>query len=150
LLAFRKGGSLEIVVGGETFALTAEEVEIREQARGDLVVESDLGFTVALDPRIDDELRMEGIARELVSRIQRARREAGLAVSDRIRLGVFSADSNVASAAKRWSEYIAGETLAVALEVGTDISKQPEYAVVLEAELDGLAVRIALEAVREG
>ena len=150
LLAFRKGGSLEIVVAGETVALTAEEVEIREQARGDLVVESDLGFTVALDPRIDNELRMEGIARELVSRIQRARRDAGLAVSDRIRLGVFSADSNVTSAAKRWSEYIAGETLAVALEVGTDISKQPEYAVVLEAELDGLAVRIALEAVREG
>ena len=131
------------------YALATEEVEIREQARGDLVVESDLGFTVALDPTIDDELRLEGIARELVSRIQRMRREAGLAVSDRIRLGVFSEDPGATLAAKRWTDYIAGETLAVAVQVGTDISKQSEYAVVHEAELDGLAVRIALEAVRE-
>jgi isoleucyl-tRNA synthetase len=84
-----------------------------------------------------------------VSRIQRARREAGLAVSDRIRLDVFSADADVVSAAKRWSEYIAGETLALALETGTDISQQSSYATVVDAELDGLTVRIALEAVRE-
>ncbi len=149
LLALRKGAELSIELDGETFPLSAEDVEIREQARGDLVVESDLHFTVALDPSIDEPLRLEGIARELVSRIQRARRDAGLAVSDRIRLGIFSADAEVLAAANRWSDYIASETLAVALETGTDIPQQTAYASVQDAELDGQSARIALQAVSE-
>jgi hypothetical protein len=58
-----------------------------EEAAGELVVESDEGCTIALDPAIDEALRLEGLARELVNRIQRLRKESGLAVSDRIRAG---------------------------------------------------------------
>jgi isoleucyl-tRNA synthetase len=148
LQSFRAGQALAIALDGESFDLTAEEVEVREHARGELVVESDAGYTVALDPAIDEELRLEGLARELVNRIQRLRRESGLAVSDRIRLGVFGgADLQQAVASHR--AYITGETLAVELVTGTDIPIGTSFAVLQDVELDGTPARIALEVVRK-
>jgi isoleucyl-tRNA synthetase len=142
LVAFRAGEPLEVEVEGEQHALTAEEVEVREEPRGDAVIASDGGFTVALDPTLDEALRLEGLARELVSRIQRLRRETGLAVSDRIRAGVFAADAEVTEAAERHREYIAGETLAAELRVGAEVEWTGELH---DVELDGVAVRIGLE-----
>ena len=150
LTAFRNGEGLAIELDGERFELTAEEVEVRQHARGDLAVESDAGYTVALDPRIDDDLRREGIARELVNRIQRLRRDSGLAVSDRIKLGVFSSDSEVVESLRSWSDYVAGETLAVAVDSGTDIPNSAAYSTVQEVELDGTTARIALVATNQG
>ena len=77
---------------------------------------SDGGLTVALDLELDDELRREGVARELVRVVQDARKAAGLEVSDRIQLGVEAgraavADGDLARTATRSS----GETLAVEL-----------------------------------
>jgi isoleucyl-tRNA synthetase len=119
-------------------------VEVQQEARGDLVVEADEGFTVALDPAITEELRQEGLARELVNRIQRIRREAGLRVEDRIRLGIAGEDE-VVSAARAFGEYIAGETLAREYAVGKELGA--EYAVERDVELDELRARIGLEAV---
>ncbi|HSL69134.1 MAG TPA: class I tRNA ligase family protein, partial [Longimicrobiales bacterium] len=149
LQAFRSGASLAIELDGERFELSAEELEVREHARGDLVVETDAGFTVALDPAVDDELRMEGLARELVNRIQRLRRDSGLAVSDRIRLRVLG-DSEITAAVEQHRDYICGETLAVELVSGTDISTGTDLAVVHDVELDGTRARIALEVAPEG
>jgi isoleucyl-tRNA synthetase len=111
-------------------------------------VESDAGFTVALDPVIDEELRLEGLARELVNRIQRLRRDSGLAVSDRIRLGVFGGPDLLQAVAAHGS-YISGETLAVELVTGTDIPLGTSFAVVQDVELDGTPARIALEVSRK-
>jgi isoleucyl-tRNA synthetase len=148
LVAFRGGSPLYIELDGEQQAIGVEEVEIRQQARGDLVIESDAGFTVALDPTVDDELKQEGLARELVNRIQRARRDAGLAVSDRIRLGIF-ADAEVLKAVQQWGPYIAAETLAVQLDSGTDIPTGSEYLAVQDVELDGTRAQIALVVARK-
>jgi isoleucyl-tRNA synthetase len=143
--AFREGGPLRIEVAGESFDLNADEIEIREEPLGDLLVESAAGYTVALDPHIDDELRMEGIAREVVSRIQRLRRETGLEVSDRIRLEI-AAEGDTAAALGQYRDYVAHETLAghFALgELGDALAQSGS-----EVELDGSRLRIALSVMK--
>jgi isoleucyl-tRNA synthetase len=142
LAAFGRGEEIVIDVGGESHRLQAGELEVHQVARGDLVVESGDGFTVAMDPTIDDELRLEGVARELVNRIQRLRRDSGLEVSDRIRLWI-GGDPDAATAAERHKDYIAGETLALGLEVdsvpdGPNVHSR-------DVELDGVGARIALQ-----
>jgi isoleucyl-tRNA synthetase len=141
LQEFRQGGSLVIEVDGETFPLNTEEFEIVEEARGDLVLESDQGYTVALDRTIDEALRLEGIARELVSRTQRLRRETGLQVSDRIRLGIYG-DADVRNAVGAHGDYIAGETLAVEILTGEEpvAARGPVH----EVEMDGKRVRMTM------
>lgn len=142
LQAFRRGEPLTIVIDGEGFELTGEEFELREEAQGDLVVEVDGDFVVALDPTITDALRREGLARELVNRIQRMRRDEGLEVSDRIRLGIFGG-AEVVEAARAHGDVIAGETLAVEFDVGAE-PPATGYTAVREVEVDGHSVRIAL------
>ncbi|MGH7552100.1 MAG: class I tRNA ligase family protein, partial [Longimicrobiales bacterium] len=141
LQEFRQGGSLVIEVDGETFPLNNGEFEIVEEAKGDLVVESDQGYTVALDRTIDEALRLEGIARELVNRIQRLRRETGLQVSDRIHLGIYG-DTDVRNAVEGHKDYIAGETLA--LEIFTGEEPADARGPVHEVELDGRRVRMTM------
>ncbi|GIT39181.1 MAG: hypothetical protein Ct9H300mP8_03770 [Gammaproteobacteria bacterium] len=77
---------------------------------------------------LNDELLNEGYAREAVNRIQRARRDSGLNVSDRIRL-VYSGDERILEALKIHAEYVAGETLATEFELGPT----EEF----DAEIDG-------------
>jgi isoleucyl-tRNA synthetase len=142
LSAFRDGAEVVIDVDGESHDLQPDQLTIQQVARGDLVVESGDGFTVALDPAIDQELRLEGSARELVNRIQRLRRDAGLEVSDRIRLWI-DGDADVLAAADRHGDYIAGETLAVALERGAPPDQEAVHG--RDVELDDVRARIALE-----
>ena len=86
-------------------------------------------------------LRLEGLARELVNRIQRLRKDAGLQVSDRIRLGIDGGEA-IRTAAERHREYIAGETLATTLDVGgTDAAGNGTWR---EMDVDGMPARIAL------
>jgi isoleucyl-tRNA synthetase len=140
LQEFRRGGALRIELDGETVEVGAEEVEINEEARGELIVESDGGYTVALESTIDEALLLEGLARELVNRIQRLRRDRGFEVADRIRLSI-RADDEVLRAVAAHRDYIAGETLAVAIAVATH---DGEDASGTEVELDGRSVWISM------
>lgn len=141
LRALKPGDSLRVTVDGATVQLADHEFTVKEEAREDLIVESDAGFTVALDRSVDDELRLEGLARELVNRIQRLRRDSGLQVEDRICLGISGAGV-VQQAAEAHREYIARETLARSYFVG-DGPPSGDLAV-RELELDGFQARIAL------
>jgi isoleucyl-tRNA synthetase len=141
LSAFRRGEEVTIRVGSEGVVVEPDWLEVAESAAGDLVVKTEGGVVAALDPTLDDELRTEGMARELVNRIQRLRKEAGLEITDRIRLAVDGPGA-VASAAAAWGAFIAGETLAVSLEVGAEAVEALEHA--LEDDVDGLKVRVAL------
>ncbi|HET9986684.1 MAG TPA: isoleucine--tRNA ligase [Longimicrobiales bacterium] len=143
LAAFRRGEPTAIELDGERFELRPEELAVLEEARGELVVETDAGYTVALDPALDAALRAEGLARELVSRVQRFRRDSGLHVSDRIRLGIFGGDEVVA-AARAFADYIGGETLALELEIGAEPADPGLYTVLQDVELDGVHARIGL------
>ncbi len=142
LAAFRGGQPLRVEVEGETVELGPDDVEVRQEARGELVVESDEGYTVALDPTIGPELRLEGLARELVNRVQRLRRDAGLEVQDRIRLGVGAA-GELAAAAERHRDYLVAETLARDFHVGTDVA-EAAYAHVRDVEIDGHVARVGI------
>lgn len=143
LAAFRRGEPLTVDVGGETLALAAEHLEVVQGAKGDFAVASEGGFTVALDPTVTPELRAEGLARELVNRVQKLRKDAGLEVQDRIRLAVQCGDE-LAAALEAWREFVAGETLAREMEVrGTPLAGDG-YDAVREVDLDGTAATVAL------
>src|SRR5207248_7775139 len=95
---------------------------------------------VALELSLDDELRAEGWAREIVHGVQAARREAGLDVSDRIKLS-FEGDVELLEAAQAHERYIAGETLAV--EVSYDGNPRHDGPV-SSVWIDGRELRVRL------
>ena len=97
---------------------TADDVDLSQEVREGWGVASEGGLTVALDLELTDELRREGVARELVRLVQDARKAAGLDVSDRIQLGHRGAAARSAEALAAHREYVAGETLAVDLIAG--------------------------------
>ena len=141
LVAFEAGEPLSVSVGGESHMLDPEDLVITRHASGDLVVSGDGGYFVAVDPTVTPELRREGIARDLISRVQRMRKDAGLAVSDRISLRI-AGDPDVVDAAQAHEEWIGSEVLARSMVVG-DAALQGQQAVDA-VDLDGLTARIAL------
>jgi len=136
---FEAGEPVAIEVDGARHPLQAGDLEIHRQARGDVVVRAEGGVVAALDPTLTDELRQEGLAREVVSRVQRLRRDAGYRVTDRIELWVVG-DRPVEEATRRHAGYIAGETLALALTVGQEA---PAADLVQELDVDGHRARLA-------
>ena len=134
LKAVRGGGTVRIEVGGVAEEVGGDEMEVVEEARGGWVVRSEGRYTVALDPELTGALRREGLARELVNRIQRLRRESGLDITDRIRLGVGGTEA-VRAAAREHEAVISRETLAVAVEVGEEWAG--DFAFRKETVLDG-------------
>ena len=139
--AVRGGGRVRIEVGGEAVEVGGDEMEVVEEAHGGWVVRSEGRYTVALDPTLDDGLRREGLARELVNRIQRLRRDSGFEITDRIRLAVDGTEA-VRAAARDHEAAIARETLAVAVEVGT--GEGVESSVRKEVVVDGEAAVLGL------
>ncbi|MFQ5679680.1 MAG: isoleucine--tRNA ligase [Gemmatimonadota bacterium] len=140
----RAGEEVEVRVDGDRLAIRPDEVHILEEAATGLTVKSDGGYFVGLDAGIDAELRAEGIARELVSRVQRLRREAGFHVADRIRLWV-QGTAEVETAAELHRTYVAGETLAVEIRLGG--GSNGESLLSEEVEIGGGRARIEVERV---
>lgn len=137
---FEAGEPVSIEVRGGREQLQPDDLTVQRQARGDMIVRSDGEVVAALDPALTDALRQEGLAREVVSRVQRMRRDAGYRVSDRIELSV-GGDPQVQEATRRHADYIAGETLARALTVGDGALAAD---LVQEVVLDGLRARLAV------
>jgi isoleucyl-tRNA synthetase len=102
------GGSVD--VEGET--ITIDDLIIQRTPRPGTVVASEGGMSVALDTGVTDELRIEGMGRELVNRLQALRREAGLAVTDRVTVGWYATDPAIRAAFDTHGDLIAGEVLA--------------------------------------
>jgi isoleucyl-tRNA synthetase len=142
LRAFEHGAEVSINVDGAEHALEADDLAILRRASGAYAVQEEAGFVVALDPTVTPELKAEGVARELVSRVQRLRKEAGLQVSDRIRLRV-AGPAEVEAAAEAHAGYIAGEVLATAFRVGGP-DDALSSALTRTVDLDGAAVHVSL------
>jgi isoleucyl-tRNA synthetase len=107
-------GRMKLSVDGQEVELLRDDVEITAENVPGLSVASDGALTVALDITLTEELVQEGIARELVSRIQALRKESGFEVTDRILLYVTSGTNTLVDrAVERFGEYIVAETLAV-------------------------------------
>lgn len=95
--AFERQGTKEITLDGEKLTLTLDDVEITSQdIEGWLVASSSTGLVVALDATITDELRAEGIARELVNRIQNIRKDNDYEITDRIKIDIEHPNSDLA------------------------------------------------------
>jgi isoleucyl-tRNA synthetase len=108
--ALDKEGSLEIVIAGNTVILSIEDVEITSQDIEGWLVANANGITVALDITISEELKQEGIARELVNRIQNIRKDSGFEVTDKIKVQL-QRDGLLEQAILKNEDYIKSETL---------------------------------------
>ncbi len=104
------GSTLSIDVDGEPVEITIDHVIVRRQEKEELKVLNEGSLTVALDPTITEELKQEGLVRDLIRAVQNLRKERGLDVTDRIKLGV-AGDDVVIDAARNFDEYLCGETL---------------------------------------
>ncbi len=110
--ALREGRTVAINIGGQDHELTAEDLIVSMKPLEGYQVEREGSHAVALELEIDDELRDEGWARDIVRAVQNARQQAGLEITDRIAL-TLDGDHGLIGAARTHEPYIAGETLAV-------------------------------------
>jgi isoleucyl-tRNA synthetase len=137
--ALEETGSYTVTIDGEPIALGADDLEVRAEEHEEFALAQDGPFAVALDLKVDDELRLEGLARELSRAINDHRRASGLAIADRIKVRLW-ANGLVAEAAERHGSWIAGEVLAVSWVVNPD---EPAEGDVLDVE--GAEVRVAMQ-----
>ncbi|MDY0989014.1 isoleucine--tRNA ligase [Flavobacterium sp. CFBP9031] len=121
-----KQGTLDIVIAGNSVTLSLEDVEITSQDIEGWLVANSNGITVALDITLTEELKNEGIARELVNRIQNIRKDSGFEVTDKIKVQI-KRNGILEDAVSKNEDYIKSETLtdelvfADTLENGTEI-----------------------------
>ena len=103
------------------WTLEPGEFELRTRAREGFAVTDGDGFVVALDTEITPELRLEGVVRDLIRTIQGMRKDAGLEITDRIKLTYPERNGDVTRAFAEHGEWIAAETLAVSVEPGAEL-----------------------------
>ncbi|WP_207433710.1 isoleucine--tRNA ligase [Sabulibacter ruber] len=133
-------GFFEIPVEDDTTVLSREDVEIMSEDIPGWLVASEGALTVALDITITEDLRLEGMARELVNRLQNLRKDSGLEVQDKIRVFLQDGNEEVAAAVQAFGGYISEEVQAVELSL---VPSLPDAeATVLDMEGFNLPVRI--------
>ncbi len=106
--------TIELADGGDAVEITIEDVEIRRTEREGIAVANEGDITVALDLQLDDGLVREGLAREIVNRLQGMRKDAGLQVDDRI-VVCYEAPAAISTAIEQYGTYISDEVLATSL-----------------------------------
>lgn len=134
-----RDGRIEIQVDGEALVLVPEDLEVRLIEKEGMATANDGEILVALEPRLTPELVAEGRARELVNRLQTARKEAGLDYADRIRVR-YRASAEIEAVLATHREWISGETLAEVWQAA-DASE----ANLAAAPIDGLAFAFAID-----
>ena len=131
-------GNIYLQVNGKEITLEREDVEISSKDIEGWLVANERGLTVALDVTISEELRKEGVGRELVNRIQNARKDNGLDVTDKIRLTVLNFE-NLQNSIQENKEYIMSETLTKELVFVDTLNNGTEI------EFDTIKSRILIE-----
>ncbi|MCE7058694.1 isoleucine--tRNA ligase [Dyadobacter sp. CY343] len=132
--------NLQAASGPIDIALTDVEI-IAEDVPGWLVA-SEGGLTVALDITVTDELRLEGIARDFVNRVQNLRKDSGFEVTDKIRITLQNNDSLLASAVTANKDYICQEVQALDLNLVSDLNGEAS-----EIEMDEFLLKVKIEVV---
>ena len=111
ILSLEKTGKIDLLIDEKTITFDIDDFEISSKDIEGWLVANEGNITVALDISIDNDLRDEGIAREVVSKIQNLRKSHGFEVTDRIKLS-FIGDDEIKNAIIKNIEYIKSETLA--------------------------------------
>jgi len=141
-----KDGKIDITIATNSITLSVEDVEISSQDIEGWLVANSNGITVALDITISEELKLEGIARELVNRIQNIRKDSGFEVVDKIKVHLQkNTDPSQSEQAKQLEkavkaneDYIKSETLTEILVFEDDLSNGTEI------EFDEIKTKIAI------
>ena len=139
IAAIEANAETTLDVNGQQVVVTAADFEITSEDMPGWLVASEGKLTVALDITITDELRREGVARELVNRIQNIRKDSGFEVTDKIRVEI-EASELTAAAVESFADYIASQTLAV--EVGSVAEPKGDF--VVDTDIDEVPLKIAV------
>ncbi len=144
-VALLEPAALHALERGETvrqgeWELLPEDVTITRAVTSDWVVVADGPFVVALDPVVTPDLEQEGLAREVVNRVQRLRKEADYEYTTRIEVSV-SGPADVVAAVETFQGYVAGETLARRIVLGTTLD---DADITRDVDIEGRAVTLAL------
>ncbi|MEO8450952.1 MAG: isoleucine--tRNA ligase [Gemmatimonadota bacterium] len=134
------GRTVSVLLSEESFEIGPDDVMVERQVKTDWLVQSSGAFVAAVDPTLTDELRSDGLAREIVSRVQRLRKDAGYEYSARIVLAI-AGPPEVLDAVRRHQQMIEHETLAKEVVFGT-LNGRADAADTVE--LDGHTVTIAV------
>jgi len=129
-----------VKLGKESVELTAADILVNSQPAASLAVAADKGMTVGLDTAITPELKAEGLAREIIRRIQELRKKKGFNIEDRIKTN-YKVEGDLAKVFKESAATIMAETLSQILEAAA----LAEGATVEEEEIDGQKVLFSLE-----
>ena len=130
-------GELSLVISGKSITLTSQDVEISSQDIPGWLVANSNGITVALDITISEELKQEGIARELVNRIQNIRKDSGFEVTDKIKVQI-QRSGELEQAIKNNVSYIKDETLTEELNFTDNLENG------IEIEFDDIKTKILI------
>jgi isoleucyl-tRNA synthetase len=134
---FEREGEINIIIQEKSIILTLQEVEISSQDIEGWLVANSNGITVALDISISEELHQEGIARELVNRIQNIRKDSGFEVTDKIKVRI-QRNGDLETAILNNEAYIKSETLTDLLEFVDELDGG------VAIEFDEIITRIAI------
>ncbi len=133
-----KNGSITLQVEGTDAVIELADVEIFSEDVPGWTVANEGALTVALDVEVTDELRREGVAREIVKKVQAIRKDSGFEITDRI--SVVLSSSEVSDAAvEQFREYICNQVLADSLEVNAALSEGDDI------ELDGCTIKVTVK-----
>jgi len=138
LQALEQGGA----VRAGSWEFRSEDVTVTREVASEWLVQADGPYVVALDPALSDDLVQEGLAREVVNRVQRLRKEAGYEYTTRIELSITGAD-DVVAATRAFQGYVEGETLARRLMLGEPLDAAPPD-LQRDVDIEGRRVTIAL------
>jgi isoleucyl-tRNA synthetase len=131
-----EGGEIGISIEGSDHSLGPDDVTLALQPLEGYEVEAEAGHAVALQLELDDELRREGLAREIVHAVQIARKDAGLEITDRIDL-TLAGDPDLLEAAQAHQDYLANEVLATSVSYDGTANGAP-------AKIDGRDLNIGV------
>ena len=133
------GAITQLEIDGAMLDVAVEDFDITSEDMPGWLVASEGKLTVALDITVTDELRKEGVARELVNRIQNIRKDSGLEVTDKITVEI-EAKELVEGAVAEFGDYIGSQTLAASVKC----SAEPQGEFVVESDIDEEPLRIAI------
>ncbi|HET6836828.1 MAG TPA: isoleucine--tRNA ligase [Gemmatimonadales bacterium] len=146
LRGLEAGSPATLELEGEPVTYLPEDVAVEREVATDWLVQSSGPYVAALDPRLDEALRREGLAREVVNRVQRIRKEAGYSYTDRIALWI-DGDPPVLEAVKAHAGFIRGETLARGLEVA---ARAPAPDLEQRVDMDGHGAVVGVQRYQDG
>ena len=139
IAAIEANGSYDLDIEGELMTLALEDVEIKSQDIPGWAVVSEGKTTVALDITLTDELKMEGVARDVVNRVQNMRKDMGLDVQDKIAIQVVKGDEFINQSIESNSKYICEETQALSLELVNESANAQEI------DIDDWKLRLSIQ-----